>query len=109
MATNKAGQQRPKYTALYKKCDFTKSFKDGQIESIVGNNKQKLHQALNAITRCGEPYVWAIRDDGTGIYIDGGTTSHTIGKSFLWDRGRINEIAKRFFTPKTLQKHKQGL
>ena len=91
---------KPKYTALYKKYDYTKPLNAGEIESIAGNNKQKLHQALNAITRRGEPYVWAIRDDGTGIYIEGGTTSHTIGKCFLWNSERINEIAKRFFDTK---------
>lgn len=95
-----------KYIALYKKCDFTKSFKDGEIESMVGNNKQKLHQALNAITRRGEPYVWAIKDSDKDSFIEGGTTSQAVGKSILWDIERINEIAQRFFDT-TQKAHKR--
>lgn len=99
--------KKPRYTALYKKCDISKSFKEGEIQSLVGNNKRKMHQVLNTITRCGEPYVWAIRDDVTGIFVEGGTTSRTIGKSFLWDEKRINEIALRFFDI-TRKKHKRS-
>lgn len=92
---------KPKYTALYKKCDFTKRMNKSRVEKIVGSNKQKIHQELTAITMQGISYVWAIFDNN-GVCIEGGTTSKKKGNSLLWDERHLNAIAQRFFDTSNL-------